>query len=428
MSWRQKTVSALAKALGVGAYGGAFDKPGFGVTASGLARPYEQSTWIQAALNLVTQPIKSVPLKFYEGDVEVEDAVLAAFFRAPALGMSREEWLDSTGGWSKLAGEFFWILDDTWLVRRGVKSPILAARPSDMRQIVVAGELVGWEYRDGEGRRIPLIPEQVIQRKRWNPWNRWRGLGELNAAKLAAETDYLAGQFARDSYANAGEQGDYLTSEGAAPTEAQQAQIVAALREKRAAKLRGEFRPVFLSGGIKVAPSTVSGPDANMVANRLQSRHEVFIAFGVPASMADVQASYSIGSASDYFRLIHGTCMPLAAMIAEAAGLLARKLTGRDLTAEFDWDEHPVMQAVRSERIEAAAKLFSLGVPLQAANDYLDMGLKPVPGWDQGWLPFSLQPAGGTLPAAPAEAGTNGTDTTNGDAVAVMLRELEARA
>lgn len=404
-----------------------------GGSVSRFVRPYAQSVWVRSALNIVTQPIKSVPLKFYAGDMELEDAGVRGFWQRPAVGMTYEEFVDATCGWFKLAGEFFWLLDDSWLVRGGTKSRLVIARPDQMREIVEGGELIGWEYRDATHRRHLLIPEQVVHMKQWNPYNAHRGLGELEAALLASETDYLAGRYARDSYANMGEQGDYVMAKGGQPSAEQQAQITAALRAKRAAKLRGDFRPVILTGDFEVKSPAITGPDAAMVANRLQSRHEVFIAFGVPASMADVAASYSIGSASDYFRLIHQTCMPLATSVAGAMDRLLRIMTGADVEAYFDWDEHPTMQAVRNERIEAALKLWGTGMPMREVNSYLDMGLPEFAGWDQGYLPFSLQPAGAVLPDAPAEPGSpadvpGAVPTGDGaadDEVALMLKALK---
>jgi SPP1 gp7 family putative phage head morphogenesis protein len=422
MNWWQNTLSAVRRALTPAEFmtGADLDLSPRGV----MHNPYSQSVWVQSAIQSVIGPIRSVPLKFYVGDVEFTDSGLDSFWRRPAVGMSRDEFLDATCGWFMLAGEFFWLLDDSWLTgRMGSPARFIVSRPDEMREIVVGGQLLGWQYRDASNRRHDLLPEQVVHAKRWNPFNRWRGLGQLEAALMAATTDFNAGRFARDSYANAGEQGDYVVAKGAMPTEPQREQMIAALRAKRAAKLRGDFRPVFLTGDIDVKPATVQGPDAAMVANRLQSRHEVFTAFGVPASMADVQASYSIGSASDYFRLIHGTCMPLAGTVAGAITELARRQVRQQPEAFFDFDEHPVMQAVRAERIEAATKLFSLGVPLQAANDYLDMGLKPVPGWDQGWLPFNLQPAGD-----PLQTGSDGGDTGAADPVQEMRRALLGKA
>src|SRR5207244_7270054 len=117
----------------------------------------------------------------------------------------------------------------------------------------------------------------------------------------------------------------------------QQEQITRVLREKMMAARRGDFRPVFLSGDVAVEDPKVSSPDADFVSARLQNRHEIFIAFGVPPSMADLVASYSIGQASDRYLLLTETCMPLAnGKISGAIEVVSRLLMqGRMVRARF---------------------------------------------------------------------------------------------
>lgn len=394
-----------------------------GASIAGLRNPYRHSVWIQAAIGLVCQPIKAVSLKFYQGDNEVEEPTLAAWWRRPAERMSYDEFLDATAGWLKLRGEFFWVLDDSWLGRASRRSPFLVASPDKMRHVVVGGELMGWVLTGSNGQQIPLLPEQVIHEKRWNPDDEWRGLGEIESARMAAETDYIAGRYARDTYANQGEGGEYISAKNGSLSDEQRDQVTAALRAKRAAKLRGDFRPLFFSSDVEIHSPTITAPDLAFAQNRLQSRHEVFIAFGVPPSMADVQASYSIGSASDYFRLIHGCSIPVANKITAAINRLLRIQTGKEIEAYFDFDDHPTMQQVRRERIDAAQKLWGMGMPMQEINSYLDMGLNAYPGWETGYLPFSVQPAGGTDAAPLPEAGMDTVEPLD-DPVSLMIRAL----
>ena len=88
--------------------------------------------------------------------------------------------------------------------------------------------------------------------------------------------------------------------------------MIRMLRAKREAASRGEFRPAFLSAEVSVEDPKAQALDAALVAQRIENRDEIAVAFGVPPSMFRTSASYSIGSASDYFRLIETGCMPLA--------------------------------------------------------------------------------------------------------------------
>jgi phage portal protein BeeE len=414
-----------------------FDRPldaeGIGQSAH-FREPFAQSVWVQRAIKHIAGPIAAVPLTFTTdrrgGEQRLDDPRLAAFWENPAVALGYADFIKATVGWRKLAGESFWILGDDWLVPfpdASRLSRLILARPDRMRHVVAAGELLGWEYLDGAGRRHTLLPEQVIQLKQWNPYDDWRGLSDFESAAIAAETNYLSGIYGRNLMRNNGDRGPYIVAKGGIVDDKQREQIIAELRAKRAAAGRGDFRAVFLTGEITVEDPAIQALDASVLGQSLQNRHEVFIAFGVPPSMADIVASYSVGSASDRFRLIEDACMPEGESIADGIQLLARRQTGKVLYVFFSWDEHSVMQQVRRERIDAAMKLWGMGVPLELVNRYLLLGLPAVPGWEIGYLPFSVAPVGGLPPekdpalAEPAEA----ADSTDA-AVQDMLKALAA--
>lgn len=403
----------------------------------GLRDPYNLSPWVQRAIKHIAGPIASVELEFCEetgaGEVEVEDAALQAFWTAPARGfgyqqrLSRYDAIEATVGWLCLKGEFFWVLDDTWIAARGVRSPFLIARPDRMRPIIDDGELAGWSMTTPRGGTVDLIPSQVISSRFWNPTDDLRGSAPMAAARQAAESDYAAGRFWKALSESNGDRGETVIAPNGITLE-QEAQIVRALRAKRAAARNGKFQPLFLVGDLKTEDPKIQSPDAAAVTQRLQSRHEIFIAFGVPPSFAEVTASYSIGSASDRYKLIEETCMPIAAKIAEAAEAVSSRLgTGRKVSVRFDFDDHSTMQQVRAERIEAGRKLHERGVPWSVVSDHLKLKLPPFPGWDKAWLPFSLQEVPAAAPAATVKPdvvpATEPDDTSKAlDELTVLLR------
>ncbi len=387
-----------------------------GMGSPKLDQPFSQSPWVMRAIKSISGPISAVDLEF--GSVEgrkkkpVEDPVLSEFWSAPAAGMTLSDFIEATVGWLKMAGEFFWIMDDSWLVPFmdvGKRGKLIVARPDRMRPIFQGDTVQYWEFTDARGNRHALLPDQVVQGKCWNPYDAIRGLSEYQSVKTAAEADYLAANFNRNLMANNGDQGVYVIGKSGMPNDQQREQIVSILREKRAAAQRGQYKPVFLTGDISIEDPKVQVPDANFLANRLENRHEIYIALGVPPSMADVTASYSIGSASDRYRLIEETCMPMAAKIADKIEQVVNRQTGMALRAWFDWDDHTVMQAVRRERLEAAAKLWATGMPMDKISEYLGLELPEFDGWDIGYLPFSVAPVG-AAEHTPATDATTSTD------------------
>jgi hypothetical protein len=405
------------------------DVTGLDFSQGKLIKPYEQSAWINRAIQLKVDEILRVPLKFYDGDVEFTDPAFAAWWQSPFLtasgrAMSLIEVRKELASWPDLGGEFFIILGDDWLNPFAARSwgalsrPIIA-RPDKMRHVVQQGKIIGWVFTDAGAQQHSLLPEQVIHAPLWNPYDDFRGLATVKVVMNAAEADYLAGLYIRNLMRNNGDQGVYVIAKSGVIDDVQREQIIASLREKRMRALRGDFSAAFLTGDISVEDPKAQAPDGALSAGRVLSQQEVFLGLGVPPSMATVKASYSIGADSDRFTLITGTSMPLShrvdAALAIIAGIQLGRVrlvngqwtpTGKPIVAESDWDDHPVIQQVRRERIDSAIKLWGTGMSMKVANEYLDLGMQAFPGWDRGYLPFSVAAVsadGEVAPASPAQ-------------------------
>jgi phage portal protein BeeE len=415
-----------------------FNQPGrSGASADALTQPFRNSVWVQRAIKKISGPIASVPFYFCDDAGEsIEDPALDAIWRDPALGMSRADFIEATVGWLKLEGEAFWILPDEWRVPfpdvagASLRGKLIIARPDRMMAVMRGDALVAWTLTDARGQRHTLMPDELVHLKYWNPYDAIRGMSEYASANVAADADHATGVYNRNLMRAAGDQGVYVIAKGGMVSDEQHQQITEQLRMKRDLSMRGQFRPTFLSGDVTIEDAKVQPLDQNVMAARLQNRHEIFMAFGVPPSMADVKASYSIGSASDYFMLIHETCIPTGNKICSAVeSIVARMAAGRVARVALDWDDHPVMQEVRRERADTAVKLWQVGMPMEKVNDYLHLDLPDFDGWDVGYLPYSVAPVGSAESAPPQKdpaftQGADGVAPEDGDAVQQMLRVL----
>jgi phage portal protein BeeE len=378
-----------------------------------LAEPFRKSAWVRSAIKHISGPISSVPVEFFApggsvmrrgrrragGSEEVQLPAMQQWLRSPMKGYSLPDFVDLTVTWLKLAGEFFWVVppQGSGFYAENKTWQVIMVRPDRMRHVVDNGVLMGWEYTDGAGKRYALLPEEVIHRKNANPYDEWRGLGDYEAAALATEADYLAGRFAKNLMANNGDTGPYVVVKSGVVSPEQREQMYADLRSKRAAQLRGEFKPVVLGGDISVEDPQIRSVDPAYLQGRIENRHEVYAAFGVPPSLADVKAAYSIGSASDQFQLIFNTCIPVGNKICSAVDQVAERMTGQLVESALCWEEHPTMQEVRKERLASVDALWSKGVPMSVIDEYLNLGLPDYEGKETPYLPFSVAPVGGGL-------------------------------
>lgn len=366
--------------------------------------PYGQSGYIYAAVNLISGEFAGLPLKFYRGDVEHQDAKLESWWEAPALGHDGnriqradvDRWLSL---WLQLQGEYFILLDDSWILASLTRdpsklSPFIIARPDRIRLIVQGAKVQGYEYIDPAGRRSVYLPEQVIHRMEPNPYDDFRGLGRQHVARVPAEGVFLTGVYIRDLMRNNGDQGFIVVGKNGAAVDGQREQIIADLRAKRAALRAGVAKDLFLTGEITVERPQERAAGADLSNTTTLSAQEIFLIWGVPPSMSTVKQAYSLGKDSDRYQLVTGTSQPVSRQICGAYAVIASRQTRLALTAEHDWDQHPVLQQVRRERIDAGIKLWQSGIPWEKINDYLDLGLAKFDGWDVGYLPFSVSPVG----------------------------------
>lgn len=409
-----------------------------------IGDPWAQSSWIFAALRLIAQPIAGAPvvLRDSESGEPAEERDLRDFWSAPARGarepMSFAELIENTVAVRGVAGGVFWILDDTWMLRtRSLRNPILVATPSQMTPLWDGHRLDGWVYSGAAGERLTLPREQVIHMRLPNPGDpdSLDGIAPWVPARDSAEAARAGSKFARRIMDQNGDRGAFLIAKHAL-TEAQKDMLRAEMCQKRRAADRGEYRDSVIGGDIEIVQNPVSAVSHQFSAQLAMSRDEIFVAYGVPASMATVTASYSVGAASDWYRLITGTCASEARTIAEAIARVSDYVMGyRDLVsevagrgsgsdlrrieAEFDFSSHPVMAEVRTGRVEQLDRLFRMGVPVQTGNEFLDLGLPEYPGWEERWLPASFVPAVMELEqvdlAAPGKSGT--------DDVTAMVRQ-----
>lgn len=423
-----------------------------GEGCEGMSSPYAHSAWVRRAIKFVSGPISSVDLVFTQPKAsaamrrhrgqgrrlftsrgivarnqaaEVDLPQIREWLREPMAGLTYEDFVEASLGWYKLQ-ECFWVLADQDArvpfpeVKANPYAPIIVARPDRMRPTVAAGKITAWNFTDASGKVWELDPEQVVRLFGWNPYDPHRGLGDYASAHLAAESHHLGSKFKRNLTAD-NDTAPIISAKNGTPSDLQIEQIKMSILERRQARMRGNSKALFLPGEVDVHDPKILSVDAAFIAGMLEDRHEIFLAFGVPPSLADVKASYSIGQASDWFALIFNTCIPEGNKFCAALEQLIFRLSGERVEVGLDWDEHYVMQQVRSERMKDADSLFAKGVPMKTVSEYLNLGLPEYEEWNQGYIPINLTPVSGasneaaqTVPEPGAEdfSETPGADDT----------------
>jgi hypothetical protein len=436
------------------------DNPSSVRESTKLTNAYANSAWVFSALRFISGPIMSARLTLLdgaEGEPVVMTPSLMTFLEKPVrtahYHLTLPEVIDLMVAIRGIQGEVFLILDDSWLnSTASLYNPLILANREQMRPLYEDRALSGWSYRGGDGTFKSFLKEQVITLRHANPEepDSLYGIAPWSAARAAAESAYAGSKYAKRVMDQNGDRGNYIVVKGGQPTPEQREILKAELREKRRAAERGEYRDSVFGGDIEVVTPKVSAINSDMADQMAMSRDEVYVAYGVPPSMSTQTESYSIGSASDWYRLITDTCSREASAIAPAfaqvAGYLlgyrslAREISGvgqgsrvtgneKRVFARFDFSNHPVMARAREERVDSLEKLFKMGCPVEVGNEFLALGMPEYEGWGTGYLPYSLAPVGADAPVGSGQlaVGSGKSLTTGLDEVSELVREWGAK-
>jgi HK97 family phage portal protein len=373
-----------------------------------LNNAYQQVVWVYRAINVLAEQVANVPFLFSRGDRGGEQLItsgpLLDFYARPHPQINRFQYWELRVIWLMLRGECIRIpiWSDGPRMQSFIRGPksrlaqVLILDPSRFQHVVEDNQLVGWRYT-GLGPQAPLasqvfLPEEVWFEKLPNPFDFWRGLPPLHVAGMAAKTDYAASAFMRGIIENNADSGVIVRTDKWLSDE-QREQILAALRQRKSRAGLAD-RPMLLPGSAEVIRPQLSGADLQFLDNRKFTRAEICAAFGVPEEIvtsAD-HAKYDV-MAGARLNFIENRVAPLCSRL-EAEENATVKQIDPGASGWFDLDSLPIMQEARRNRLAAAKTGFEMGIPFNELNRVLDLGFKPLPWGDQGYVPSAMQPAG----------------------------------
>ena len=391
--------------------------PDDGPSGTVLSNAYEQVAWVYRAINALAEQVSNIPFRFSTttaaGEQLITTGPLVDFYGRPHAQLNRFQYWELRVIWLMLRGECFRIpiFDSSrGKGRRGLKS-VLILDPARFQHIVQGNQLVGWRYVD-YSRNSPLssqvfLPEEVWHEKLPNPFNFWRGMSPLAVAATAAGTDYAASLYMKGIMENNGDTGTILRSNEQLDA-AQREQILAAVRERKRRPGTAD-KPVFLWGGAEVVPPQLSSSDLQFLENRKFSRAEICAAFGVPEDIitSTNNAKYDV-MAGARLNFIENRVIPLCRRL-EAEESVTVKAIEPEADGWFDVEDHPVLAQARRARLAAARAGFDMGIPFNDLNRAFDLGFRPLPWGDRGYIPGGMQPAD----AATAPAGNPNSEPRN---------------
>ena len=163
-----------------------------------IGETYLQNAWVYIAVNILIRNIARADFTVkLEGD-DVNHGVIYDLFRRPNPNLSRFDLWKETAAWWLLEGEAFWWFGEDY--SGGLPKEIYILNPRQMRH---EGEFAGnvdFTYKNNVRRwfyqtpteLIPILADEIIHFREWNPFNPIRGVNPLIPLPLELEQDYFA--------------------------------------------------------------------------------------------------------------------------------------------------------------------------------------------------------------------------------------------
>ncbi|MDE2764996.1 MAG: phage portal protein [Chloroflexota bacterium] len=345
---------------------------------------YARSADVYAAVRLRAESVARPRLVVRRRDAEgaarpVEPAhPVQRLLERPNPWWSGGDLIGATETYLSLWGAAFWRLD------RGEASAaaeIWPLRPDHVRVVrqTPGGAVAGFVSMEA-GRELPLLPEEVVWFRYFNPMDESAGFAPMAAARLTADMGMEALRFNRDFFRNGAGPQDLIFKASGIVTEEQVADFHRRMEQRLSGPGRWQ-RPIVTGDGWDVQRLGLSQRDMEWVGGLRWSLEGVARVFGVPLPLLEDFSRATYNNVREARRMFwEKTIVPELRFLESEVnqGLLAKLGALADgLEAAFDTSAIEALSENESERTERHVRLVEAGI-LTVNEVRRERGLPPV--------------------------------------------------
>ncbi len=275
-----------------------------------------------------------------------------------------------------------------WPVMPDLVQPIPSSVPGEWLQ--------GWRVTTVDRGQYDVPADQFVHFMQIDPGNPYWGIGPLMAAARTVDTDNEAQDTQKISMQNRALTDGVFTFETVQTRE----QFEESRRQMRENFLQKSKRrePWVLGAGAKWNQMSLTPVEMDFISSRLANLRGIATAFGLdPWWLGDRSASTYNNVMEARKALYEVVVLPMLDDIKATLNLRIAPMYG-DIVITYDTSKVTALRADYGEKVTQAKTLWAMGIPFDQINGRLEMGFEEFPGWDVGYLPFSLAPAGSSPP------------------------------
>ena len=355
-----------------------------------ISDPYRSHAWVNIAVSTLMRNIGRASFRITRDGEFVTSGPVFELFRDVNPVMNRFDLWKVTSAWWFLEGEAFWFFGDNY--KAGIPAEIFVLNPRKMRAWAENGVVRRWFYSTDKG-EVPILPDEIIHFKEWNPWNELRGVTPLISLSQEIEQDQRANSATTKLLRN------NAVPEGILKTD----QV---LREEEADKLERRWESIYgkkgkarriavLGKGTSFEPLTMTPAALKFFDLKRWNLYTILAKYGIPPRVAHVQDVRSGLSGKDtaeqHAAFWKYTIIPALRNFEQIIETQFFSRFGLKELGVFDTADIPELQESEAERSKRDISEIEAGI--KTINDVLtERGLEPKKWGDIWYRPTRLVP------------------------------------
>jgi HK97 family phage portal protein len=352
---------------------------------------YLLHAWVNIAVNILIRNIARADFAVKKGGEDIERGVIYDLFRRPNSALSRYDLWKETAAWWFLEGEAFWWFGHDY--SGGIPKEIFILDPRKMRH---EGEYRGeidfefrhkarrWFYHSGV-EQIPILCDEIIHFREWNPWNPVRGVNPLVSLAIELEQDYFANKANSQLLKNnAIPQGILKTEQTLRPEEADQLER---RWESKYGAVKAGRKIAVLGKGTNFEPLSFTPEVIKLFELKRWNLYTILAKYGIPPRVANISDRSTALSGKDtaeqHSAFWKYTLIPILRQFEQILESQFFIRLGIEERGVFDLWDIPELQ--ESEDAQSRRDIAEITAGLKTINDVLkERGKEPKP-WGDVW-------------------------------------------
>ncbi|GHV93108.1 hypothetical protein AGMMS50268_36110 [Spirochaetia bacterium] len=350
---------------------------------------YLHNAWVNIAVGILVRNIARASFILLRGGNEVMGGPLYELFRRPNSSTSCYDLWKETAAWWHLEGEAFWWFGPDY--GGGIPKALYVLDPRRMRHETRDRR---WFYQT-DVELLPILPDEIIHFKDWNPWNPDRGVNPLVALALELEQDYFANKANSQLLKNnAIPMGLLKTDQTIRPEEAD---ALEKRWENKYGSLKANRKIAVLGKGTSFEPLAFTPEVVKLFELKRWNLYTILAKYGIPPRVANVNDKTTSLSGKDtqeqHAAFWKYTIIPILRQFESILESQFFVRFGLRESGKFDLRDIPELQ--ESEDSQSSRDIAEINAGLKTINDVLKERGKDTKPWGDNWYrPKNLIPFG----------------------------------